>query len=1331
MRKNYLSIISMFLLSVAGFSQATMEEYFDYGGSNDLLVSVTSTNWVVHSGGTTGPVLYDASSNLTMTGYSFDLNGGVASISNTGAQDISAPINITCTSVTDPVIYASTLVNISAATTSGDYFFHFKDAGFGYTVRTYAKDDGTGKLLFGVRETVSGTITYGSTQFDYNTTYLMIIKYDFLNDEAKVYVLDAATPIEPASPEVSDATGTAPGDIQMVSLRQATNGVSATFDALRTATTWADLFPAGTLTVSSSSTDATCNGAMDGVASITVTGGTTPYSYLWDGGSTTDMQDGLGAGVQSLMVTITDAASVTEAHAVNVTIAEPTAITITETMTAATCGNSNGSITVTATGGSGSYNSYVWNNASTIAIASGLASGTHNVTVTDTDGCSASASFNMNPSDGPSVTVTTTNVSCNTGNDGELMLAVSGGVTPYTYAWSGSSSTTASATGLSPNTYMVTVTGNGGCYTVESMTITEPTALSASMTGTDETTSGAADGTLTVSATGGTMPYSYTWTGGSTSTSATKSGLAVGTYSSTVSDANGCSATTNMVTISAGVSITPIYDIQYVASNVPEVSDASPLLNSTVLIQGVVTAIIDKGAGKSQGYWIQDAEALWSGIYVQDPTNYLTVSRGDELRVNAKVAEYFTSTQLTNVTSIQTMSTGNMVNPVVISTLDSKTEAVEGVLVRVLNANCDTVASGATFGVWTVNDGSGPAEIENDIYSYGQEVLNENYDVTGVGYYSFGDMFIAPRDINDINIACPYTLTETISDVTCNGAADGSIALTATGATNITYTWDNGASTATVNGLGAGNYNVSVDGDGCVLTKGYSIVEPTAISISSSVTNTSCGTSVGAITVSATGGSGSYTSYSWSNSSTGATITGLANGSYTVTVTDSDACTKTKVIGVNSTDGPNITLTETNITCNNDNDGQVVATVSGGATPYTYMWSNSATTSTIASLAEGMYDVTVTDNAACAGFATGNIMNPSVISISVAITQESATGASDGSAVASATGGTGAITYAWSNGANTATASGLTEGMYTVTATDANGCTSVETIEIGGSTPIYDIQYTTTGPDYISPLNGQNVKIKGYVTAKISKGTTIGYWVQDAEALWSGIYVQDNVNTPAIGDEVSLKADVTEFFNSTQLTNITAFTTITSGNTTKPVVVSTADVSTEAVEGVLIAIAGAQCTEVASGANFGVWSVDDGSGVAKVENDIFSYGSEVVGTKYCVTGVGYYTFNVMYIAPRDANDVEANCTQIGIDEVVENTISIYPNPASSVITIASADQLDRITITDIRGTIVYTTTLINSGTKVTVDINNFAEGIYNIQTVSGTNLNNAKVVVVK
>ena len=301
----------------------------------------------------------------------------------------------------------------------------------------------------------------------------------------------------------------------------------------------------------------------------------------------------------------------------------------------------------------------------------------------------------------------------------------------------------------------------------------------------------------------------------------------------------------------------------------------------------------------------------------------------------------------------------------------------------------------------------------------------------------------------------PINASAAVTDVTCNGDANGAVNLTVSGGTApYTFSWSNGATTEDISGLPAGTYTVTIT-DAAALTATFTatVAQPAALNASTNVTNASSpSASDGAVNLSVSGGTAPYT-FVWSNGATTEDISGLAAGTYTVTITDANGCTATATATVSANASPiNASAAVTDVTCNGDSNGAVNLTVSGGTAPYTFSWSNGATTEDISGLAAGSYSVTITDAAALTATFTATVAQPAALNASTNVTNASSPSASDGAVNLSVSGGTAPYTFSWSNGATTEDISGLAAGTYTVTITDANGCTATATATVTANT---------------------------------------------------------------------------------------------------------------------------------------------------------------------------------------------------------------------------------------------------------------------------------------
>jgi gliding motility-associated-like protein len=318
--------------------------------------------------------------------------------------------------------------------------------------------------------------------------------------------------------------------------------------------------------------------------------------------------------------------------------------------------------------------------------------------------------------------------------------------------------------------------------------------------------------------------------------------------------------------------------------------------------------------------------------------------------------------------------------------------------------------------------------------------------------------------------AAPSTVGATITpaNISCNAACNGSATVVPSGGNGVyTYSWTGGGgSAATASSLCPNLYTCTIqDGNGCSTTQTANITQPAVISVVPTQSNVGCnGGATGSATATASGGNGGYT-YVWSGGTIGGgqgtlTATGLAQGTYTCTITDSKSCTTAPVFTITQPAAPlSITSGQTNINCNGASTGSATATVNGGTSGYTYVWSGGTIgggqgTATATGLGQGTYTCSITDSKGCPIAPVFSITQPvSPLAITPGQTNVNCNGASTGSATATASGGSPGYTYLWSGGVigagqGTLTASGLTSGTYTCTVTDTKGCPSAPVFTI-------------------------------------------------------------------------------------------------------------------------------------------------------------------------------------------------------------------------------------------------------------------------------------------
>lgn len=753
-------------------------------------------------------------------------------------------------------------------------------------------------------------------------------------------------------------------------------------------------------------TNVSCNGLADGSATVVPGGGIgAPYTFLWSDNQTNSTATGLAAGTYT--VTVFDGNNCEGVD--QITITEPATLvaSIKNPVKNISCfGGSDGEMEAEGTGGTLNY-SFLWSNATTTALNSGLTPGTYTVTITDANGCTSVAQNSLTEPTQVSVSISqTSSVLCNGGNQGALLAVGANGTPGYNYSWSNSVNSAANS-GLTAGTYTVTVTDANLCTAINQFTIGEPATVSAAInTFSQPLCNGQSNGFATVTPSGGTPGYTYLWS--TTATTQTINGLSSGTYSVTVNDVNNCSAVTQITlndlsTVTATINL-PATNVSCFAGN-----------------DGVATVTPGGGAGGYTYLWsdnqtTQTANGLLAGNYTVTVSDANGCTATDQVVINEPTAL---------VASIK--------NPV-------------------KNISC---FGGA--------DGEIEAEASGGTPNY--TFLWSNATTTALNSgLAPGTYTITITDANNCTSTAQTTITQpsqvgvTISQtaaVLCNGGNQGALLATGTNGTpGYNYSWSNAVNSAANTGLTAGTYTVTVtDANLCTATNSFTISEPTALSAAiNTFNNPLCsGQSTGSATVTPNGGTPGYT-YLWSNTATTQTINGLAAGTYTVTVNDVNNCTAITQITLNdlSTVTANINLPATNVSCFGGNDGAATVTPGGGAGGYSYLWSDNQTNQTANGLIAGTYTVTVSDVNGCTAQDQIVISEPSQLSVNItASSNPSCNGLSDGSATATDNGGgTGAIGYLWSNTATTSSISGLGAGTYTVTVTDANACTATDQITL-------------------------------------------------------------------------------------------------------------------------------------------------------------------------------------------------------------------------------------------------------------------------------------------
>ena len=767
------------------------------------------------------------------------------------------------------------------------------------------------------------------------------------------------------------------------------------------------------LNVNAIPTNPLCNNNCNGSILSSPIGGNGGYNYQWQGITPSPGNNpsatNLCPGTYTLIV-IDNKSCRDTAH---VTLNNPPAITLSASQAAATCGQNNGSVsisTVTATG-TLSVNWLAPSTCTTSPVCSNLAAGIYSVTLTDANNCKDTFQIGITNSNGPLTTTLSTNVTCFGSCNGTAAVTnVTGNGPVFTYSWSPvptvpvvNTATSSTASGLcstSPGpTYISTITDTLGCKTLTTFSISSPPTITDNPNIVNATCAGINNGSITSSGSGGTPSvltgYLYAIDGGSFTNNGAFTGLAVGTHTVDIKDSLGCSNSF-------------IYNINgstFIISNLTSTNNnCFGVCNATASLSNV--------NGGAAPYII-----TWN-----DPNG-----QAGPLAINLCAGSY---------TATITDTMGCKATQVAIITAPTTSVSPNSTITNPACGLCNGAINLAPTG------GNGGA------YTYTWSTSNTTANITNVcaGLYQVDISDAAgcktSYQIPVSNSNAP-TAVITSTNVTCGNTCNGAASVTASaGTAPYSYNWVSPSTTTpSISSLCAGTYFVQVkDAANCVQTQSVTITAPTPIALNQTVTPTDCGKCNGAVTVAPTGGSGTYT-YNWNGAASTPIQTNLCAGSYTLLVNDG-TCTDTTFININSSNAPIVSIAVTNPTCFGQSNGSATATILGGVPPVATNWSNGAITNPDAGLSAGVYNLVVSDNNGCASVQTFTITSPTQIGLSLTNTQlPSCTNVCNGLLTAIPSGGTLPYTYNWNPVVSTQDTIGhLCAGSYTVNVADANGC---------------------------------------------------------------------------------------------------------------------------------------------------------------------------------------------------------------------------------------------------------------------------------------------------
>lgn len=734
-------------------------------------------------------------------------------------------------------------------------------------------------------------------------------------------------------------------------------------------------------------------------------------SFLWSNGETDPSFIVNDPGTYS--VTVTDEGGCTATA--SLTVDENGGPQLSTEVVSATCGESNGSIDLTATPPQ-SFD-FIWSNGSTDPDLLNVVAGNYSVTVTDPNGCVAITN-DIIPDDPIDIIINETiipNSSCS-GFNGAINLFVTPVGEPFTYQWS-NGETTANIEDLAPGNYSVTVFTGLTCNETATYTVDDISGAASIIPVVTSSTCGQNNGGAIVQLNGGQPPFTYVWSNGNT-TEEIENVLA-GTYGVTVTGGDGCTSVAS-ITIPNEDPVITITGI-----TVPNSSCSGSNGEIDISVSPANTYSYNWSNGSSS----EDLINIGAGTYT------VTVTLGASCYQTAsfEILNENIPFSITGTSSPNTSCSGP-------------------------NGGIDltiTPADSYTF-VWS--SGQSTEDLQNlDGGSY-------TVTVTNTSGCAISSTFIVDNTASSINISA------VIIDNTSCQISNGAIDISVQPAGQYSFLWSTGSTSEDLQGIAGGSFQVTVtDLNGCTSTSAFVVNDQSSSFTLSAipVENTSCVNANGTLDLTVTP-PGNYT-FLWSNGIMNEDLTSLLAGTYSVTVTDSNSCSATATFVItDSIDFPILSSIITDATCNEGNGSIDITTDQAGST---YIWSNGVTTEDLSNIAAGTYYVTVTSTNGCAVIDTFSVANTSNNFSLFATPTDNTSCTSPNGALNLVVNPPGNYSFIWSTGATTEDLSGLSAGSYIVTVTDQMNCSATGTFIVISTISVPTLAETIT-PSSCNHANG-------------------------------------------------------------------------------------------------------------------------------------------------------------------------------------------------------------------------------------------------------------------
>jgi gliding motility-associated-like protein len=770
-----------------------------------------------------------------------------------------------------------------------------------------------------------------------------------------------------------------------------------------------------------------CSASVGAAEATTIAGGTAPYSYLWSqnaNSATSAAVGNLKAG--NYTVTVTDKNGCVASFTQEVKTDNPIVVSGL-TVKDPSCAGQDGSASFVPVGGTAPYTltwSFSPNSENPNLTAIGLKPADYSVIVKDKNGCSAAQNVKVNPAPAAITASFNTVKALCTSASGSSEATVSGGIAPYTYAWSSNVGNVNKIENVKAATFTLTVTDKNNCTTTFSTIVDQNTVnpLKIDLTKTTDANCAGATGAIDINPNSGKTPYTFNWDNGAAATEDLAIAT-IGKHTISVTDANGCIQSANYevkapdaVVVTAAAVSTKCVDSKDGSAKVVTTTSGNAGAFTYAWFTG--NAPVNVGT---------EATGLIPGSYKVVATD----SKGCKGESQAVTVNAPTVIQITGTVADQTIpgTTGN------------------GSISLSLNGG-----TGAYTYLWTTPSG------------------NTNKDLSGI---VAGDYTVKVKDANNCEISKAFTIKTnfirfddtklTLSDSKCKLEGGGEINVgggTIGGSPDYSYNW----SPSTVTGsnpknLKAGTYVVTVsDKNGVSITKSFAIKNLSSLNAKAvNQGDAALAQSNGKATVEITGGSSPYI-IKWNTGKTDAqTNDQLPKGRHYVTITDAQGCTDTASVLINAKSILAVNITTVGsagnvIPCPDRANGSINAIVTGNVGNIKYQWSANAggsNSSILTNLAAGTYTVTVTDESGSTATHSITLKKPDDFDIKTAgIDFECDKGGS--AEIVSVTGGTAPYKFEWNNLGKSTTQkiTSLKPGAYAVVMSDANGCQQLRTITV-------------------------------------------------------------------------------------------------------------------------------------------------------------------------------------------------------------------------------------------------------------------------------------------